>query len=188
LLFVRVVSLGGPHTWDFVPGSDARGEIPSTATRRVDEAPRLSRGTTVRIECASPDEKNSKRTKARRHQTIPWLRIAYEHCAAVQQAAFTAPRQERTRRLPMHVGEPGGAEHRARIEVGVAGVPEPVIEIAARSSRGVGVTDDPYVAIHASGWRGAATSRHASGGRWWKLCWGWPASTGCAMPLGPRRS
>jgi hypothetical protein len=34
----------------------------------------------------------------------------------------------------MHVGEPGGAEHRARIEVGVAGVPEPVIEIATTRS------------------------------------------------------
>jgi hypothetical protein len=30
---------GGPKTWDFVPGSDARREIPSTATERVDEAP-----------------------------------------------------------------------------------------------------------------------------------------------------
>jgi hypothetical protein len=37
-MVVRGVPLGGLHTWDFVPGSDARGEIPSTATQRVDEA------------------------------------------------------------------------------------------------------------------------------------------------------
>jgi hypothetical protein len=37
---------GGPHTWDFVPGSDARGEIPSTATERVDDAPSARRGRT----------------------------------------------------------------------------------------------------------------------------------------------
>jgi hypothetical protein len=36
-MVVRGVPLGGLHTWDFVPGSDARGEIPSTATQRVDD-------------------------------------------------------------------------------------------------------------------------------------------------------
>jgi hypothetical protein len=36
---VRVVRSGGPHTWDFVPGSDARCEIPSTATERAEGAP-----------------------------------------------------------------------------------------------------------------------------------------------------
>ena len=130
-LFVRVVSLGGPHTWDFVPGSDARGEIPSTATRRVDEAVTVVAGDHLRVKSAPPDEKNSKRTWARRHHTIPRLRIA-DHCAA---ASGHCALQARTRRLPMHTGEPGRAEHRGADRARRRRPPEPVSETGARRWR-----------------------------------------------------
>jgi hypothetical protein len=47
-VFVRAGPSRGLHTWYFVPGSDARREIPSTATERDGEAITVAAGADLR--------------------------------------------------------------------------------------------------------------------------------------------